>query len=161
MALRRSDRDLGFEPAIQPIPSRSAKPLRDWARVGVAGDSVEVTLSGWRAILAFRRRLSVPLAAVTAARHAPEAYSLVSTTLRVRLRPRSHVYRLGVFRGRDGWSFWACGLGRGAVLIETTGYRFRFVVVEVADPAGVAASIEAALRPREAGAGEEATGDGS
>jgi hypothetical protein len=83
-------------------------------------------------------------------------YGIVSTSLRIRVRPRSHVFRLGVFRGRNGWSFWACGIGRGAVLIETEGYRFRFVVFEVARPGAAVSSIEEALRALRSG---RVTGD--
>jgi hypothetical protein len=146
----------GLLPPIEPIPSRSNRPLHDWARVDVADDFLEVRLSGWRSVLALRRRLRVPLSAVASVQHSSRAYVLVPTSIRLRRRSRPHLWRLGVYRGRSGWSFWSCGLGRGAVVIETQGYRFRFVVVEVSDPGAVIRRLEAALagRKAEGGTGE-------
>ena len=43
------------------------------------------------------------------------------------------VWRIGTYHGLDGWSFWSIGLGRNAVLIECSGERLRYVVIEVAD----------------------------
>jgi hypothetical protein len=148
----------GLLPPIEPIPSRSNRPLHDWARVDVAEDFLEVRLSGWRSVLALRRRLRVPLSAVASLQHSSRAYVLVPTSIRLRRRSRPHLWRLGVYRGRSGWSFWSCGLGRGAVVIETQGYRFRFVVVEVSDPGAVIRRLEAALAGRKAEGGTGAQG---
>ena len=159
MVMRRHERRVGedhHDAVIEPLPSFSRRPARDWVLLEVTADAVVLSLRGWRSLLAVRRRLSVPLSAITSVRHAPGVYGIVSTSLRIRVRPRSHVFRLGVFRGRNGWSFWACGIGRGAVLIETEGYRFRFVVFEVARPGAAVSSIEEALRALRSG---RVTGD--
>ncbi len=68
----------------------------------------------------------------------------MKTGLRQWRKHGSGVWRLGVYHGLDGWSFWSIGVGRNAVLIECSGQRFRFVVVEVADPAETVREISAA-----------------
>ncbi len=54
------------------------------------------------------------------------------------------LWRIGVYHGIDGWSFWSIGVGRNAVLIECSGERFRYVVIEVADPVATVREIRAA-----------------
>ena len=54
------------------------------------------------------------------------------------------VWRVGIYHGLDGWSFWSIGVGRNAVLIECSGERFRYVVVEVADAAETVREIRTA-----------------
>jgi hypothetical protein len=49
-----------------------------------------------------------------------------------------------VYHGIDGWSFWSIGMGRNAVLIECSGERFRYVVIEVADPVATVREIRGA-----------------
>ena len=54
------------------------------------------------------------------------------------------VWRIGTYHGLDGWSFWSIGLGRNAVLIECSGERFRYVVIEVADAQHTVSEIRSA-----------------
>ncbi|MDA8039716.1 MAG: hypothetical protein M0Z69_11270 [Actinomycetota bacterium] len=145
MALRGPGRDESLlQPVIQPLPSRSNRPPSDWASVDIVEGKLSITLHGWRSLLAIRRRLTVPLELVTAVRVDPLVYGQVPTSLRLKSRPRAHVYRLGVYRGIRGWSFWACGMGRNAVLIETERYRFRYIVIERSDPVALVSMIERA-----------------
>lgn len=135
----------GYQPVIAPLPSRRNRPPADWAAVDVIGDVVRVTLSGWRAALGLRRRLDIPLAKIESVDWDPSVYGVIPTTIRPRVKPRSHLYRMGVYRGRLGWSFWACGMGRNAVVIRTEDFRFRFVVVERHDASTVVARLNEAL----------------
>jgi hypothetical protein len=128
-------------------PSMPRRPPAVWARVDADGDVLVVRLRGWRAIWATQRVLRIPLKAVVGVTHDPAVYQHVSTRIRKARRPTT-MFKLGAQHGRDGWSFWACGMARNAVLIETDGVRYRFVIAEVADPkACVQALREAAAIP--------------
>ncbi len=135
----------GYQPVIAPLPSRRNKPPKDWAEVELVGDAARITLSGWRAVFGLRRALDVPFARIESADWEPSVYGVVPTTLRPRVKPRSHLWRIGVYRGRLGWSFWSCGMGRNALLIRTENFRFRFVVVERHDISDVLAGLNEAL----------------
>jgi hypothetical protein len=100
----------------------------------VESDQVLVRVSGWRRILATRSALSFPVASVVRIEHDPLARAHVKVGLRQWRKHGSGVWRVG----------------RNAVLIECSGQRFRFVVVEVADPAETVREIRtaAARAPR-------------
>ena len=97
------------------------------------GDQVVVRLRGWRRVLATRRTIRFPLASIVRIEHDPSARAHVKTGLRQWRKHGQGVWRVGIYHGLDGWSFWSIGLGRNAVLIECSGERFRYVVIEVAD----------------------------
>jgi hypothetical protein len=117
-----------------PIPPRREHPPKVWGSIDVEGDEVVVRLKGWRSLMAVKRRLAVPLSAVLAVTHDPSARLHVRTRLRKR-GGRTGVFRVGMYHSPDGWSFWSVGLARNAVVVEASGARYRFFVVEVADPA--------------------------
>jgi len=119
-----------------------------WGRVTVEDDLVVVKLSGWRSVWAVTRGIKVPLSCIVAVDHDPGVYSRVPTKARMIIKQRSGVIKLGAYHSMDGWSFWACGLGRNAVVIDTKDYRYSTVVVEVENPvATVRALREAAGLP--------------
>jgi hypothetical protein len=99
----------------------------------VQGDHVVVVLHGWRRVLATRGTVRLPLASIVRVDHDPSARAHVKTGLHQWRKHGQGVWRIGSYHGLDGWSFWCIGLGRNAVLIECSGERFRYVVVEVAD----------------------------
>ncbi len=145
---RGSDPDdfAGFlpaEPRLTPIPPRREHPPKVWGAMTVEGEQLVVSVSGWRSIWAIRRRIVVPLSCVVRVAHDPAARANIRTKLRTRAG-RSGIIRLGTYHSLDGWSFWAVGLARNAVVVELSGARFRFVVVEVADPAGTVEAIRSA-----------------
>lgn len=115
-----------------------------WGTLDAEGDSLVVRLSGWRAAWAVQRTLRVPLSSVVRVAHEPAAHQVVSVGLRHDRRVATRLFKLGSQHGRDGWSFWACGGARNAVIVETTGVRYRFIIVEVADPAAVVEAIRQA-----------------
>jgi hypothetical protein len=127
-----------------PVVRTSKRPPKVWGTVTVEDDSLVVVLEGWRAVWAAKRRLQVPLSAVIAVEHDPGAYSHIKTRLRGARRTRNTTFKLGAQHSADGWSFWACGLARNAVVLETVGVRYRFVVVEVADPASLVLTVRKA-----------------
>jgi hypothetical protein len=124
-----------------PIVRSSRKPPKVWGTVAVEDDSLVVRLEGWRAVWAAKRTLIVPLTAVISVQHDPGVYVHVRTRMRSVRRGATTTFKLGAQHSADGWSFWACGLARNAVVVETTGVRYRYVVVEVADPASSVASL--------------------
>jgi hypothetical protein len=126
---------------IRPVGGR---PPVDWGTLAVDGDELVLRVRGWRMLLGVSRGVRVPLASVISVRYDSSPHSSVSTRLRVRARGRSRLWRLGAYHGGAGWSYWACGRGRNAVVVETRGTRYRFVVVEVVDPLRVVATVRAA-----------------
>jgi len=126
-----------------PLP-RTGKPPKPWGELLVEGDRVVVRLSGWRRVLATKSGFSFSLASITRIEHDPVARAHVRSGLRNWKRHGQGLWRIGVYHGIDGWSFWAIGLGRNAVLMECSGERFRYVVVEVADPAATVRAIRTA-----------------
>jgi len=95
-------------------------------------------------VLATRRTLSFPLASILRIDHDPLARAHVKTGLRQWRKHGSGLWSLGIYHGLDGWSFWSIGLGRNAVLMECSGERFRYVVIEVGDPAKTVREIRTA-----------------
>jgi len=116
----------------------------EWAECHVEGEQVVVRLKGWRSLLATKSSLRFDLASVIHVEHDPLARAHVRSSLRNWRHHGQGLWRLGVYHGFDGWSFWSIGLGRNAVLIECSGERFRYVVVEVADPGRTVREIRAA-----------------
>jgi hypothetical protein len=127
-----------------PVVRASRKPPKVWASLTVEGDSLVVSLQGWRAIWATKRALRVPLTAVVSVEHDPGAYVHIKTRLRNTRRVRTTTFKLGAQHGMDGWSFWACGLARNAVVVGTVGTRYRYIVAEVADPVSVVRTVRKA-----------------
>jgi hypothetical protein len=115
-----------------------------WAECHLEGDKVVVQLKGWRSLLATKSSLRFDLASIVRVEHDPLARAHVRSSLRNWRHHGQGLWRLGVHHGFDGWSFWSIGLGRNAVLIECSGERFRYVVVEVADPGRTVREIRAA-----------------
>ncbi len=148
----RSNRRLGGRLAAEPDalagPSRSRRPPAVWGTITVEGDLMAVKLSGWRSVWAVTRGIKVPLNCIVAVDHDPGVYSRVPTKARMITKQRSGVIKLGAYHSMDGWSFWACGLGRNAVVIDTRNHRYATIVVEVENPvATVRALREAAGLP--------------
>lgn len=134
MALNEPFGGVGEPAPFSRIPGAGGRrPPRTWGELAVEGDRLVLRLSSWRAILALKRKLSVPLSAVVSVRHDPVAREHVRAKLR-RRAGRSGLVRLGAYHSQEGWSFWAIGIGRNAVVVETEGVRYRYVVVEVEDP---------------------------
>lgn len=129
--------------------SGAGRAPRVWAECHLEGDKVVVRLKGWRSLLATRSSLRFDLASIVRVEHDPLARAHVRSSLRNWRHHGQGLWRLGVYHGFDGWSFWSIGLGRNAVLIECSGERFRYVVVEVADPGRTVREIRAAAAPPE------------
>lgn len=130
---------------ITPIPPRRDRPPKQWASLTADGDELVVRLRGWRSVLAVKRQLRLPLDSVVSVAHDPAVRSHVQAKLR-RRASRTGVMRLGSYHSFAGWSLWAIGLGRNAVLVECSGTRYRYVVVEVADPAATVKLVRDAAR---------------
>ncbi len=116
-----------------------------WGECRVEGDEVVVQLRGWRRIVATRGTLRLPLASIVRVDHDPSARAHVKIGLRQWRKHGQGVWRVGTYHGLDGWSFWSIGLGRNAVLIECSGERFRYVIIEVADARATVREIRLAV----------------
>ena len=114
-------------------PSGSRRAPMIWGECGVEGDQVVVGLRGWRRIVATRGTIRFPLASIVRIDHDPSARAHVIIGLHQWRKHGQGVWRVGTYHGLDGWSFWSIGLGRNAVLIECSGERLRYVVIEVED----------------------------
>ena len=123
-----------------PAPSRSNRPPLVWGSLEVEGEELVARVTGWRSVVAMRRRLAVPLSSILRVEHDPAVRAHVRAKLR-RRGGQSGLMRVGPYHSLDGWSFWSVGLGRNAVVVETEGERYRYVIVEVADPAGTVSAI--------------------
>ncbi|MGH9292867.1 MAG: hypothetical protein ACRDZ6_08865, partial [Acidimicrobiales bacterium] len=141
MALGPEDFLEGGVVPVESIPSRRERPPKDWAVVSLEGGAVVLELKSWRAVLAVRRRVVIDFESVVDVAVDPLPYNHVPTTLRERRRPHPRLWRLGVYRGFRGWSFWSCGMGRNAVVLVMDKHRFKYVVVEMADPNRLVAGI--------------------
>lgn len=135
--------NVGRDDPLDGMPAEGRRPPSVWGTLGVEGDQVVARLKGWRAIWAVKRSVSIPVSTVVSASHDAEVRAHVSAKLRRRKSP-SGVIRIGAYHSLEGWSFWSIGLGRNAVVVEASGARYRFVVVEVEDPAATVAEIRAA-----------------
>lgn len=137
------DDPLGPEPA----PIASNRPPRVWGTLQVEGDEVVCRLSGWRALAAITRTVSVPVSSVVRVERDPAARSHIRAKLRHR-SGRSGLFRVGPYHSLEGWSFWSMGLGQNAVVVECSGVRWRYLVVEVADPESTVTQIRQAMGTR-------------
>lgn len=130
-------------PAPTPIPARREHPPKVWGTLAIEGDELVVRLAGWRVVVAMKRRLAVPLSAIVSVAHDPAARSHVQAKLR-RKAGRTGIFRVGTYHSLVGWSFWSVGMGRNAVVVEASGARYRYLVVEVADPTATVEEISKA-----------------
>jgi hypothetical protein len=92
-----------------------------------------------------KRSARVPVSTVIGISHDPLARAHVSARLR-RRNSTTGLMRLGVYHSLDGWSFWATGLARNAVVVEASGARYRYLVIEVEDPARTVTELSRACR---------------
>jgi hypothetical protein len=111
----------------------------------VDDERVVVQVSRWRKILATKGTVAFPIDSIVRVEHDPIARAHVKIGIRQWRKHGTGVWRLGVYHGLDGWSFWSIGVGRNTVLIECSGQRYRFVVVEVADPGRTVREIRSAM----------------
>lgn len=130
-----------------PAPPRHSKPPKVWGTLAVEGEKVVARVSGWRALASLMSRAEVPLESVVRVVHDPQVRAHVRTKLRKRAGQSGFV-RVGPYHSVEGWSFWSVGLARNAVLVETTGARWRFIVIEVEDPKATVAELAAAVSAR-------------
>jgi hypothetical protein len=143
-----SEGRLGGRPTAEPGAvigaARGRRPPAVWGNISVEDDLMVVKLSGWRSVWAVTRGIKVPLECIVAVDHDPGVYSRVPTKARMITKQRSGVIKLGAYHSRDGWSFWACGLGRNAVVIDTKDFRYATVVVEVENPVATVRTLREA-----------------
>jgi hypothetical protein len=112
--------------------------------VAVEEENIVVMLSGWRKVWAVKNRVVIPFDSVVRIDHDSAVYTLIQAKIRSSRRTGSRVFRVGAYHGLMGWSFWSCGTGRNAIVIETSGQQYRYVVVEMPDPLRLVRSLRQA-----------------
>ena len=122
--------------------------------IRIHGGEAIVTPRGWSRFWTFRRRLAFPLSAIFTVRRAS---SQVGRGWYKGIRfPGTHlpgVMVAGRFYRNGGWDFWDVrARADRAIEIELEGQAFRRLIVDVADPDGEVARIEAAVKRRASGA---------
>lgn len=127
-----------------PAPITSNRPPKVWGTLDIEGEELVCRLSGWRAMAAITRTVSVPVSSIVRAERDPAARNHIRAKLR-RRSGRSGLFRVGPYHSLEGWSFWSIGLGQNAVVVECAGVRWRHIVVEVADPQRTVAEIRQAM----------------
>jgi hypothetical protein len=134
---------------ITPLPPRKLREQRPWAAVTLEEDRLVLTLSGWRQLWAMKRKVEMPFEYIIAVEHDPEVYTKIQTRVRLTRRTGTRLFRVGAYHGWMGWSFWSCGTARNAVVVETIGTQFRWLVVEVPEPLKLVRSIREATGMKE------------
>ena len=113
---------------------RTARVVTD---VGVDRDLVIVSLFSPARLLSLRGKVAFPLDTVISVKSTPNIFSKNgSFSRRLGGVTLPTFFRVGSFRGfRDqGPSFWACFRGENTITFELENFRYRYVVVDVADP---------------------------
>lgn len=116
-------------------------------RIDLHDDALVVEQSTIDKILSLRGNVRVPLANVIGATVDPVIGS-EPTGIRI---PGTHIpgfYVVGTFRAKEAKTFWNTRRGTNAVVVDLTGHGFDRLVIEVDDPHGTVASINAATRTR-------------
>lgn len=117
--------------------------------VTVRDDVVIFEPRGWSKVWTFRPPVVVPLSAIRAARRAPAGIGR-GWWKGIRL-PGTHVPGLivaGRFYHAGAWEFWDVrGAGDRAIEVELEDAEYRRLVVDVADPAGEVARLQAVIAP--------------
>lgn len=130
----------------------SSEPLR----LELTERELVVVVRGWRRLLAMQRGVRIPLATITEVVHEPFPRARVPVGLRrPRQRQATGLFRYGSYPGPKGWSFWAVGTGKGALVIRCATGRYRFVVLQVEDPVAAVARVRAAVEAARAARGTE------
>jgi len=113
-------------------------------------DALIVRLTGLEPLLAFKRRLEVPLAHV---REAAEDATIARRWYKGLRSPGTSVPPLiaaGTYYRQGERTFWAVHGARRVVVIRLAEEPYAQLVLQVADPAATVAAITAALRARRA-----------
>ena len=120
------------------------------ATVSVDRDVIRIVLRGWERVWALKGRVAIPLAHVRSVEIAPA--DLRPKGLRAPGAYLSGVITAGTWRWRGVKEFWSMRRKDKVLVLELSGDAYTRVVVEVDDPAAVAAEIEQARarisRPR-------------
>lgn len=116
--------------------------------VELTDEELLLTVRGLDAVLAFKRHLAIPLAHVKRAELgvAPEARERLHHSLRM---PGTSVGRLitaGHYVEHERWMFWDIHSGEQAITIWLEHEHFDALVVDVENPAALAAQINARLK---------------
>ena len=105
--------------------------------VGVDRGLVVISLHGPARLLSLRGKVAFPLDSVLSVKSTPNVFSKNGTfSRRLGNITIPTFFRVGSFKGfrNQGSSFWVCFRGENAITFELENFRYRYVVVDVADP---------------------------
>jgi hypothetical protein len=115
---------------------------RQMATATITDDHLTVRLSGWEAVFALKREISVPMRNVLSAQ-AGTVTALRPYGIRLPGTFFPGVIAAGSYWSKSaGWSFWSVRHSDKAVDIRLRDARYQRIVVEVDDPYSAAAEIE-------------------
>ena len=116
------------------------------ARVHVSATELVVTPVGLMKLWALRRRLAFPAGHVVGVSTSQDARTQRPVSLRLLGTGVPGLIMAGTMLNRGGGkSFWIYGKGRSAITIDLRGEGFRYLCVEVEDPAGTCRRIRERL----------------
>jgi len=116
--------------------------------IELTGSTLIVHVEGADKIWALKSRLEMPLENVAGARPAGDDERGVYSGARFPGTNIPGVVKAGSFHQKDQWTFWDVHDLDKAIVIMTNDEKYSRLVVEVVDPAGSVAAIEAALVAR-------------
>ncbi len=112
------------------------------ATVTTTPETLTVTLSRAERVLGLLRDLEVPLSAVQAVEVVPDGLAAARGLRAPGLGLPGR--RIGTWRGREGTTLVSVRRGRPAVRVRLAGQRFDTLLLDVDDPAALAAALPAA-----------------
>ena len=113
------------------------------ATVTTTPETLTVTLSRAERVLGLLRDLEVPLSAVQAVEVVPDGPT-ATRGLRAPGLALPGSRKIGTWRGREGTTLVSVRRGRPAVRVRLAGQRFDTLLLDVDDPAALAAALPAA-----------------
>ena len=114
--------------------------------LSIHDDTLVVFVLGSHKFFALKSQLLVPLSHVRSARHDPEHADRWWHGLKMPGTDIPEFFVAGTFWTSDGWRFWDVRHAENAVTIELHDERLAEIIVEVEDPGGVVAMINAAIK---------------
>lgn len=117
-------------------------------RVSFDGDRVRFDVERWDRLWALRSQLEIPLAHISSVRVDPEPARGWWHGIKMPGTNIPGVLTAGTFYGSDGAVFYDVHDPENTIVLELDHEHYRRLVIEVEDPAGVAAILNRAIEGR-------------
>jgi len=114
--------------------------------ISIRDGTLVVDVLGSHQFFALESKLMVPITHVRGARHDPEHADRWWHGLRLPGTDIPGFFAAGTFWTNEGWRFWDVRHPENAITIEVSDEKLFEIIVEVEDPEGVVAMINAAIK---------------